>query len=62
MLMSLPISVGIEPVSASERSFSASGKLALPPGNMSERGRTGQLVGPEIKDLHVDELAELRGD
>jgi hypothetical protein len=29
---------------------------------MSKRGRTGQLVGPEIKDIHVDELADFRGD
>ncbi len=29
---------------------------------MSKRGRTGQLVVEKRKDLHVDELAEFRGD
>jgi hypothetical protein len=31
-------------------------------GNMIKRGRTGELVDPEMKDIHVDELAEFRGN
>ncbi len=59
--MSVPNSVGIDPASANEDVLKATGRLVLP-GNMSKRGRTGELVAVETKDLHVDELAEFRGD
>ena len=37
-LMSSPNSVGIDPASAYEDVFKASGRLVLPPGKMSKRG------------------------
>ncbi len=62
MLMSLPNSVGIDPASTNEDVFKAGGRLVLPHQVNEQKGRTGQLVVPERKFLHVDELAEFCGD
>ena len=57
--MSSPNSVGIDPASANEDVFNASGRLVS---HMSKRRRTGQLVAVEPKVGQVDELAEFGGD
>jgi hypothetical protein len=62
-LITLPNSVGIDPASANEDVFKASGRLwCSQTGKMSERGRTVQLVATEVKVRHVDELAKFGGD
>ena len=60
--MSSPSSVGIDPENANEDVFKASGRLVLPHQVNEQRGHTGQFVAAERKFLHVDELAEFRGD
>jgi hypothetical protein len=60
--MSSPSSVGIHPASANEDVFKASGRLVLKNQVKGEKGRTRQIVAAERKDLHVDKLAEFRGD
>jgi hypothetical protein len=62
MLMSWPNSVGIDPASANEDVFKASGRLVLPHQENEQRGRTAQFVFLEIKVSQVDELAEFGGD
>jgi hypothetical protein len=60
--MSLSNSVGIDPASVNEDVFKASGRLVLPHQKNEQRGRTGQFVSIQPKGLHVDKLAEFRGD
>jgi hypothetical protein len=60
--MSSPNSVGIDPARASGSSFEQVVGSCTKQAKMSKRGRTGQFVHTEKKFLHVDELAELRGD
>jgi hypothetical protein len=60
MLMSLPNSVGIDPASANEDVFKASGRLVLP----NAIGRfllklTSQLIEGQIDDVQVDTLEQL---
>ena len=59
-LISLPNSVGIDPASANEDVFQASGRLHTT--ENEQRGRTAQFVPPDRKVGQVDELAEFRGD
>jgi hypothetical protein len=60
--MSLPKSVGIEPASASGGRFKQVVDSYAKQGKNERKGRTGQLVVVEPKELHVDELAEFGGD
>ena len=63
MLMSLPNSVGIDPASANEDGFKASGRLVLPHQEpMIKKGRTVQFVMRDRNGRHVDQLADFRGD
>ncbi len=62
MLMSSPNSVGIDPASANEDVFKASGRLVYHTTQNEQRGRTSQLVAFQTKVSQLDELAEFGGD
>jgi hypothetical protein len=60
--MSLLNSVGIDPASASERSFHQMVDSFTAHGKISKWVRTVQIVPAKIKGLHVDELAKFGGN
>jgi hypothetical protein len=60
--MSSPNSVGIDPASAGETFLTQVVDSCCQTGKISKRGRTAQLVAPELKLFQIDELAEFDGD